>query len=200
MAVSMSTLRCDGPRCGSDHERRPADGGHDDGCARQDRLAFRVRKPRLADQSDVARMEFVADLVEAERVLTDEPTVDPRHQRRLASSTEPTAHEWPNDHHPAHRDGDGQDSLDPDRAVGDEEGQQTSREGAGRQEDSKEGRAGQFEHKQRQRRDEPDDVDQHDRSLCPSCAAVVMRVRGSAVPPSRGGCQYPHRGHAVDPE
>ena len=67
------------PDRGSDCERRPADGGHDDGGARRDRLVVvREGEPCLAGQADVARMELVADLVEAERALADEAAVDAR--------------------------------------------------------------------------------------------------------------------------
>ena len=49
-----------------------------------DRLVVvREGEPGLAGQPDVARVELVADLVEGERALADEPAVDARRQRRL---------------------------------------------------------------------------------------------------------------------
>ena len=87
-------LRRDGPGCGSDCERRPADGGHDDGgAASGSAVVLGEGEPCLAGQPDVARMELVADLVEAERALADEPAVDARRQRCLTLALEPAGQE-----------------------------------------------------------------------------------------------------------
>src|SRR4029079_3855185 len=59
------------------------------------------------------------------------------------------------------RHGDGEDRLDPDRTIGQEERQQARRERADGEEDREEGRARELEHEERQRGDEPDRVDRH---------------------------------------
>ena len=107
-------------------------------------------------EPDVARVELLADLVEGQRALPDEPAVDPRRQRAFAVPAEAAAEEGPADHDTEQGDRDGHGGLQPDRAVGDEEREQTGRERTDGQEDGKERRARKLEHKQRQRCDEPD--------------------------------------------
>src|SRR4051812_8276500 len=109
----------------------------------------------------MARVELVADLIETESPLTDEPAMDPRRQRRLTLATEALAQEGAPDDDSEHRHRDRQDGLDPDRTVGGDEGQQTGRERSDRKEDREEGRAGELEHEERQRSHEPDRVDRH---------------------------------------
>src|SRR6476660_7427020 len=88
--VSISTLRCDGPCCGPDCERRPADGGDDHGRARRDRLVVVGEgQPDLTREPHVTRMELLADLIEGERTLADEPAVYARRQRPLALAPKP---------------------------------------------------------------------------------------------------------------
>ena len=108
-----------------------------------------------------------------------------RRRRRLRNG--------PADHDTEQGDRDRHRGLQPDRAVGDEEGEQTGRERTDGQEDRKEGRARKLEHKQRQRCDEPDRVDRHDLSLSRSRSPVVRRARGSAGPPWRSGSSIPRR-------
>ena len=88
-------------------------------------MVLREREPRLAGQPDVARVELVADLVERQRALADEPAVHARRERSLTLSPEPAGEERPNEDDAEHRDRDGDDGLEPDRAVGEDEGQQT---------------------------------------------------------------------------
>ena len=67
-------------------------------------MVVREREPDLAGQPDVARMELVADLVESQRALADEPAVDARRQRTLAVPAEAAAEERAADHDTEHGD------------------------------------------------------------------------------------------------
>ena len=128
---------------------------------RDDLVVVREREPGLARQPDVARVEFLADLIEREGALADEATVDAGRQgpspcrlsRRLRNGRPTTT--------PSSATAMASDRLHPDRAVGHEEGEKAGRERADREEDREEGRAGEFQHEQGQRGHEPDRVDRH---------------------------------------
>src|SRR6476659_119578 len=69
-----------------EHEQDRDDEGHDPGAE----VAIHVA---VSGQPDVARMELVADLIETERALSDEPAVDAGGQRRLTMAAETLAQE-----------------------------------------------------------------------------------------------------------
>jgi len=142
-------------------------------------VGFGYGEPGLAREPDMARMQLVADLVERQRALADEPTVDARRERLLVATVETLADERPDEDHPGHRDDDRQDRLRPPRAVGDEEGEDPGDGGAAREEDREERRARELEHEQREGRGAPEDVQRHDLMLGRS-------RRNGVAPPALG--------------
>ena len=135
-------------------------------------MVVREREPRLAGEPDVARVELVADLVERQRTLADEPAVDARTERSLALSPQAPADERSTRMTPSMATTMATRRLEPDRAVGEDEGQDAGGERADREEDREERRAGQLQHEERQRGDEPDRVDRHERPSVKSAARV----------------------------
>ena len=138
-----------------------------------ERVVLGEGEPGLAGQPDVARMELVADLVETERALADEPAVDARRQRRLTLALSRLARKGRPTTTPSIATAMATTAWNQTALSGNEEGEQAGREGADGEEDREERRARQLEHEQRQRGDEPDGVDRHGRSLCRSCHGVV---------------------------
>ena len=123
-------------------------------------------QPGLAGQPDVPGVELVADLVEGERALADEPAVDARRQRRLAVAA-------------SRRLRNGRPTTTPSSATamartawiqiglsGTKNASRPAGERAEGQEDREERRAGELEHEQRQRGHEPDHVQRHVPSVC----------------------------------